>query len=57
MTTTTTRLRPRAMADDGFTMIFALGVMLVTSFLVFAAFTAVSNDDHLTYRDTLTKQA
>jgi hypothetical protein len=57
MTPPTSHIRSRAMAEDGFTMLFALGVMLVTSFLVFAAFTAVSNDEHLTYQDTLQKQA
>lgn len=57
MTPIASRNRSRTTAEDGFTMIFALGVMLITSFLVFAAFTAVSNDEHLTYQDTLQKQA
>jgi Tfp pilus assembly protein PilX len=57
MTPPATRARRLVAAEEGFTMIFALGVMLITSFLVFAAFTAVSNDDHLSYLDTLQKQA
>ncbi|MGH2865105.1 MAG: hypothetical protein ACRDJX_07635 [Solirubrobacteraceae bacterium] len=38
-------------------MIFAIGVMLITSLLVFAAFTQTTNDIHLSYRDTLQKKA
>jgi Tfp pilus assembly protein PilX len=53
------RLPPtlRARSEDGFTMIIALGVMLVTSLLLVAAFTAANGDTHLSHQDTLQKQA
>ncbi len=38
-------------------MIIALGVMLVTSLLLAAAFTAVNGDIHLSHTDTIQKQA
>jgi Tfp pilus assembly protein PilX len=51
----TRRLNPAA--QDGFTMIVALGVMLVTSLLLVAAFTATNSDVHLSRLDTIQKQA
>jgi Tfp pilus assembly protein PilX len=49
------RLNPRG--EDGFTMIVALGVMLVTSLLLVAAFTATNGDVRLSHVDTQQKQA
>ena len=57
LSTLPSRTRRRCKAEDGFTMIFAIGVMLVTSMLIFAAFLTTNNDVHLTYLDTLQKQA
>jgi Tfp pilus assembly protein PilX len=50
-------IRRLASREDGFTLIFALGVMLVTSLLIFATFTFTTNDVHLSYANTLQKQA
>jgi Tfp pilus assembly protein PilX len=49
--------RVNLLAQDGFTMIVALGVMLVTSLLMVAAFTAAGSDVHLSHVDTQQKQA
>jgi hypothetical protein len=46
-----------ASSEDGFTMMIVLGVMLVTSALLVAAFTGSSEDVHLSHRDTIEKQA
>jgi Tfp pilus assembly protein PilX len=43
--------------EDGFTMIIALGVMLVTSLLMIVAFTAANGDITLSARDLTSKQA
>src|ERR1700681_444512 len=43
--------------EDGFTMIIALGVMLVTSALLLAAFAIAQGDVHQSRRDTAQKQA
>jgi len=43
--------------EDGFTMIIALGVMLVTSLLMIVAFTAANGDITLSARDLTAKQA
>lgn len=48
-----TRLR----AQEGFTMIFALGVLLITALLTAAVFTAVQGDASLTRADLNGKQA
>ncbi len=53
----TSRLGRRARAEGGFTLIIALGVMLVTSLLLLAAFTAANGDVHLGYEDLTQKQA
>ena len=47
----------RLCAQDGFTMIIAIGVMLVTSLLLVAAFTVANGDVHASARSTLEKQA
>jgi Tfp pilus assembly protein PilX len=57
MSGTIDHLRRRATREDGFTLIFAIGAMLITSLLVFATFTFTTNDVHLSYRNTLQKQA
>jgi Tfp pilus assembly protein PilX len=49
------RLRPRS--EDGLTMVIVLGVMLVTSMLMVAAFAGANGDIHLSHRDTIEKQA
>jgi type II secretory pathway pseudopilin PulG len=49
--------RAHLRSEHGFTLIAALGVMLVTSFLLVAAFTAANGDIHLSHRDTIEKQA
>src|SRR4029077_13569532 len=49
--------RARLAATDGFTMIIALGVLLVTGLLLLAAFTAVNGDTHVSREDTSRKQA
>jgi hypothetical protein len=51
----TSRLRARA--QDGFTMIIAVGVMFVTALLLIAAFTVTNGDVHLSRADTSQKQA
>ena len=51
------RARGRLAAQDGFTMLVALGVMLVCSLLVAAAFEAANGDIDLSHRDSLQKQA
>jgi Tfp pilus assembly protein PilX len=50
---------PRAAvrAQDGFTMIIAIGVLLVASLLMVAAFTAANGDIRLSNDDTVQKQA
>jgi Tfp pilus assembly protein PilX len=48
---------PSARSEDGFTMLVALGVMLVTSLLMVAAFTASRGDIRLSRVDTTQKQA
>ncbi len=49
--------RARLAAQDGFTMVIALGVMLVCSLLVAATFEAANGDIDLSHRDSLQKQA
>jgi type II secretory pathway pseudopilin PulG len=51
------RLVGQAAAQEGFTMIIAIGVMLVTSLLLVAAFTVANGDVHNTRRETAEKQA
>ena len=51
------RLRRRAQAQDGFTMIITIGVMFVTGLLLVAAFTVANGDVHTSQRSTLEKQA
>jgi Tfp pilus assembly protein PilE len=51
------RTRGRLAAQDGFTMVVALGVMLVCSLLVAATFEAANGDIDLSHRDSLQKQA
>jgi Tfp pilus assembly protein PilX len=43
--------------QDGFTMMVTLGVMLVTSLLLLAAFTSANGEVHLTSTDTAAKKA
>jgi Tfp pilus assembly protein PilX len=52
-----TQTRSRLAAQDGFTMVVALGVMLVCSLLVAATFEAANGDIDLSHRDSLQKQA
>ncbi len=52
-----TRTHSRLAAQDGFTMVVALGVMLVCSLLVAATFEAANGDIDLSHRDSLQKQA
>ena len=47
----------RLRSDEGFTMMIVLGVMLVTSALLVAAFTGSGEDVTLSHRDTIEKQA
>src|ERR1700683_2660327 len=47
----------RLRSDEGFTMLVVLGVMLVTSALLVAAFTGSGEDVTLSHRDTIEKQA
>jgi Tfp pilus assembly protein PilX len=49
--------RRRLPAQDGFTMFVAMGVLLVTSLLLAAAFTAALSDSHLSRGDTTQKQS
>ncbi len=51
------RLIHRLRAQDGFTMIIALGVMFVTGLILVAAFTVANGDVHSSHRSTLEKQA
>jgi Tfp pilus assembly protein PilX len=52
------RLSPSTLrAQDGFTMIIAIGVMLVTSLLLVAAFTIANGDVQNSYTSTAQKQA
>jgi hypothetical protein len=44
-------------AQDGFTMIITMGVMMVTSLLLVGAFAAVNGDIKLSHEDTTQKQA
>jgi Tfp pilus assembly protein PilX len=50
-------IRARTLDEDGFTMIIALGVMLVTSLLLVAAFTVANGDVTASKRDTAQKQS
>lgn len=51
-------LRAAALAaESGFTMIVVLGVLLVSSLLLIAAFTAANGDISLSHRDSTAKQA
>ena len=54
---TPTELRHAARAQDGFSLIITLGVMLVTSLLLVAAFAAANSDVSLSHEDTTQKQA
>ena len=49
--------RGRARSEAGFTMLIVLGVLLVTSILLIAAFTTAIGDSHLSREDTNQKQA
>jgi type II secretory pathway pseudopilin PulG len=49
--------RTRACAEDGFTMVVALGVLLVTSLLLTAVFYALQGEVHLGTDDLAAKQA
>jgi Tfp pilus assembly protein PilE len=53
----TRRLRTRLAAQDGFTMVVALSVMLIASLLLAAAFEAANGDIQLSHRDTVQKEA
>ncbi|MGH2981443.1 MAG: hypothetical protein ACRDKV_05325, partial [Solirubrobacterales bacterium] len=55
--TTLARIRRRLASEDGYTVIIALGVMLVSSLLVAAAYSAVQGDTRLTQRDLDAKRA
>jgi len=57
MTALDRRLRAQARSEGGFTMIIAIGVMLVTSLLLVVAFAAANGDIHLSHKNTLQKQA
>jgi Tfp pilus assembly protein PilX len=57
LTTTRSRIRSHLAEQSGFTLIIAMGVMLVTSLLLVAAFTAVDGDITLSHKDTTQKQA
>jgi len=50
-------VRERAASQRGFTMLVTLGVMLITSLLLVAAFTAVDGDAKLGHEDLTQKQA
>jgi Tfp pilus assembly protein PilX len=49
--------RPKLRRQDGFTLILTLLVLLVTSLLLVAAFTAANGEIHLTSTDTAQKKA
>ncbi len=51
------KLQARVSSDAGFTMIIALGVMLVTSLLLVAGYTAVTGDAKLSSNEIIQKQA
>jgi Tfp pilus assembly protein PilE len=51
------RVPTRLASEDGFTLMVALGVMLVTSLLLAAAFEASRGDIQLSHRNTVQKQA
>jgi Tfp pilus assembly protein PilX len=51
------RRLPSARSEGGFTMIVALGVLLVSSLLLTAAFVAAGGDIHLSHNDTVAKKA
>ena len=48
---------PRLRAQDGFTMIIALGVMFVTSLLLVSAFTAINGDINTSHENVTHQQA
>jgi hypothetical protein len=50
-------MRSLVSSQEGFTMMLALGVMLVASLLMVAAFTAANGDVHLSHQDSIQKQA
>ncbi len=50
-------IRARLAADNGFTLMVALGVLLVTSLLLGAAFEAARGDIQLSHRNTVQKEA
>lgn len=52
-----TSIRSRARAQEGVTIVVALGVMLVTSLLLAAAFVATQDDVGLSHTDTAQKEA
>jgi Tfp pilus assembly protein PilE len=51
------QLRGRLAREDGFTMVIAIGVMLVAGLLLVVAFTAANGDVRLSHQDTAHKQA
>jgi type II secretory pathway pseudopilin PulG len=51
------KIRVTLVAQEGFTMLVALGVMLVASLLMVAAFDAANGDIHLSHEDSTQKQA
>jgi Tfp pilus assembly protein PilX len=53
----TSMLSKQLRRQDGFTMILVLGVLLVTSLLLVATFTAANGEIHLTSTDTSQKKA
>jgi hypothetical protein len=57
MTILRQRVFRRAHEERGFTMIIALGVMLVTSLLLVAAFTAVNGDINVSHQNVTHQQA
>jgi hypothetical protein len=52
-----TRLRARLAGEGGFTMVIALGVLVVTSVLVAAMFVAIEGDVHISQHDLDGKRA
>jgi hypothetical protein len=57
MITRTYPSRPRRGAEDGFTMLVVLGVMLVTSLLLAAAYAGSNSEIELSHKDLVQKQA
>jgi hypothetical protein len=51
------RVSRRLAGEDGFTMLLAIGAMMVSALLVTAALVAAEGDLHLTKRDTASKKA